>query len=186
MKSHRLHNILGEQKDQFLILCDENGKPTGQASREDCHVGEGKRHLAFMAYIYDADGRMIFARRGMKKTLWPGFWDAAVVSHVLKGETPESAALRRGKEELGVDVTFKIVGSFPYHANYDNRSENEYCYVLVGKTNDLAVANPVEISEIDFIDRDNLDRWIKDNKDQLPPWFQIAWRQFSKQITNNR
>lgn len=38
---------------EYLILCDEQGNPIGKATIEECHRGEGKRHLAFVIFIFN-------------------------------------------------------------------------------------------------------------------------------------
>ncbi|MDG7042372.1 MAG: NUDIX domain-containing protein, partial [Nitrososphaerota archaeon] len=129
-KSNPLHDLKGERKNQILVVVDRMGKPVGLANRETCHTGNGKPHLAFMAFIFDTAGNIILTRRSGSKSLWSGYWDASVVSHVLPGETPETAAQRRGKEEMGVDIKFSDAGAFYYFEKYGNGAENEYCHVL--------------------------------------------------------
>lgn len=182
MTNHHFHNLNGEQKEQLLIVCDKNGKPKGLATREECHRGEGKTHLAFAAFVFDKEGRIILSCRSKNKSLWPRFWDASVVSHILPDEKPEQAAKRRGKEELGIGAEFKNIGSFYYFAKYGENSENEYCYVLVGRTVSKIVYNPFEISEIKKIKLDILRKQLEINPDLFTPWLQIAFEMFSNRI----
>lgn len=183
---HKDHDLKGEQKSQLLQLVDDKGIVIGEASREECHKGEGKAHLAFMAFIFDENNNLMLTQRSSKKSLWNGYWDAAVVSHVLKGETVESAANRRGKEELGVDVTFKDVGAFYYKIKYGEYSENEYCHVLTGSTGLQIIPNEIEVASVKKISKDEFDEFYLNRKDQFTPWFHIAWEKYNKQITSNR
>lgn len=171
---HKLHDSRGERKEQILITVDKDGNRIGQASREECHKGEGKPHLAFMAFVLNKDNKIILTQRSGKKSLWTGFWDASVVSHVLAGETPEAAARRRGREELGIETDFMDLGAFYYHANYNGNSENEYCHVLIGKTNEKIYYNPIEIEEIRPIGKYELRKEIKVNPQIYTPWLKIA------------
>lgn len=173
-----LHDIKGERKNQLLILCDRVGKTIGTASREECHKGEGRTHLAFMAFVLK-DDKVVLTRRGKNKTLWPLFWDASVVSHVLPGETPEKAAARRSKEELGIAVKFTPVGSFFYKQRQDDYAENEFCYVLSGNTKEMVDANEIEIEEIIMLSKDEYTLFVKKEKINLTPWFKIVAEKFN-------
>ena len=174
LQKHILHNLSGEQKDQLLIITDKKGNKIGVATREECHKGEGKTHLAFVAFIIDSKERVLLTKRSKTKSLWGGYWDATVVSHVLPEETIEETAKRRGKEELGIEAEFKSIGAFYYFAKYGEDSENEYCHVLIGRTEKQVYPNPVEIEEIKKISLEGLLKDIKNNPDVYTPWIKIA------------
>ncbi len=176
--TNELHNLTGEKKDQLLITCDKKGNIIGQASREDCHKGKGKTHLAFMAFVQDTGGKIILTKRSKRKSLWGEFWDASVISHVLPEETVMEAAIRRGKEELGVKVDFKDLGAFYYNAKHGDSAENEYCHVLIGKTGLTVEPNPVEISEIKKLDFNQLTDELRKHPNAFTPWFKLSLEKF--------
>lgn len=175
---NNLHNLSGENRSQLLILVDKAGRPIGEASREDCHKGQGKAHLAFMAFIQDADGKIILTKRSKRKSLWSDFWDASVISHVLPGETVIEAAKRRGKEELGVEVDFRDLGAFYYFAGHGDSAENEYCHVLIGRTKLTVEPNPVEISEIKKMDYNQITEELRKHPNAYTPWFKLSLEKF--------
>ncbi|OGG17856.1 hypothetical protein A3D78_06660 [Candidatus Gottesmanbacteria bacterium RIFCSPHIGHO2_02_FULL_39_14] len=170
----KFHNLSGERKLQLLVLCDRQGHPLGTATRQECHQGEGKTHLAFIAFIVNSRKEILLTQRGRYKSLWPLYWDASTISHILPGETVEQAANRRGKEELGVDAQFQKIGSFFYTAKYLNRAENEYCYVLITKTDTAIDPNPKEIAQYKMITINNLKQDIKLHPNKYTPWLRIA------------
>lgn len=174
MDTHQFHDLKGEQRDQLLITCDKDGNPVGTATRQVCHEGEGKTHLAFMAFIYDEKGNIWMTKRCKRKSLWALFWDASTISHVLPGETVEEASRRRGREELGIDVDFRRIGEFHYFAKFDGNCENEFCYVLVGKTSDIPHANPVEVEEVKKIRASDLYEEVIHHETVYTPWLMIA------------
>lgn len=170
MTNNSLHDIRGERPDQILITCDKKGNITGSATRENCHKGNGLTHLAFMTFIVDDNDRVVLTKRSPQKSLWGNCWDASIVSHVLPGETVEAAASRRGKEELGVEARFSVAGSFFYQENYDDSSENEFCYILIGKTENPINPNEKEIAETKFLNQFELKKFFIDNAGSLTPW----------------
>lgn len=181
MKNHYLHDTAGERKDQLLITVDKSGNRIGEATREMCHKGEGKTHLAFMAFVITND-KIVLTKRAGRKSLWAGYWDASVVSHVLPDETVEEAAKRRGKEELGVEADFKNLGAFYYFANHENGVENEYCHVLIGQTLASITPNPVEIEEVKEISLEGLKKEIKQNQKDYTPWLILAIEKYGHKI----
>ena len=65
---------------------------------------------------------------------WGGYWANTCCSHPRQGETVAFAALRRLKEEVGLDASLKQIFSFEYHARFKELgSEHELCHVLLGK-----------------------------------------------------
>ena len=87
------------------------------------------------------------------------------------GKAVEEAAKRRGREELAVEADFRVVGSFFYQENYDDFSENEYCYILIGKTESPIYPNEKEIAETKFLNIFELEKFCLDNAQKLTPWF---------------
>lgn len=172
--SNHMHDLSGERKDQKLQLTDQTGTVIGCATREECHMGDGKTHLAFMALLINKDGNFILTKRSGRKSLWANFWDASIVSHVLPGETVVEAAKRRCREELGIDADFTDLGAFVYREKHGDSSENEYCHVLTGRTEDETDPNPVEISGIKPVTGEELKRDIKIHTDKYTPWLKLA------------
>lgn len=173
-----LHNLSGEQKKQLLIVTDKKGQATGVATREECHKGKGKTHLAFVAILFDKKGRIILTKRSNNKSLFPGYWDASYASHVLVGETLKQAARRRGREELGIEVKLKNLGAFYYFAKFKKMAENEYCYVLVGKIDSDVYPNLIEVEEIKRITYLELKKEINKSPKLFTPWLKIALQKF--------
>jgi isopentenyl-diphosphate delta-isomerase len=174
MTNNNLHDLRGERRDQFLITVDKSGNPIGTATRAQCHDGSGMPHMAFMAFVIDSQKNIVLTKRSSQKSLWAGFWDASVVSHVLPGETVEEAAHRRGKEELGVQVEFKNIGAFYYFAKHGESAENEYCFVLVGMSSEKIDPNPVEISEMKTVSYTQLIQMNEKERNHLAPWLSLA------------
>lgn len=172
--SNQMHDLTGERKDQLLQLTDQKGVVIDTATREECHKGSGKTHLAFMAILINKDGKFILTRRSDKKSLWAKYWDASVVSHVLPGETVVEAAKRRCREELGVEADFTVFGAFVYQEKHGESCENEYCHVLTGKTGKEVDPNPIEICEIKLVTREELFRDLKIQSDKFTPWLKLA------------
>jgi isopentenyl-diphosphate delta-isomerase len=175
--------VSGQQQEvEWLVLVDDNDKELGLDTRENCHKGMGRRHRAFVVFLYDKDGRMLLQRRSMKKKLWPAFWDVSVTSHVYKGESYEGAGIRRSRQELGVEVKkLDRKLDYTYFAKFGDYCENEFCVLLTGKLEGVPQPNPDEIMETKYVTMDDLAADMSKNPDQYTPWFKIAFDSCTRQ-----
>ena len=142
----------------------------------------GRRHRAFVVFLYDTGGKMLLQRRSMKKKLWPAFWDVSVTSHVYEGETYEAAGIRRSRQELNVEVkSLDRKLDYTYFAKFGDYCENEFCVLLTGKLEGVPDPNPDEIMETRYVTHEELAKDMSRNPDQYTPWFKIAFDRYTKQ-----
>jgi len=100
----------GERFDVY----DEDGRPLGQAARQDVHR-KGLWHHTFHCWLVrrSADGRasVLFQRRSDSKDTNPGKFDITVAGHLTAGETVRDA-VREMEEEIGWTVPFERLVPF--------------------------------------------------------------------------
>ena len=176
VKSLKVH-CLGDSMDEYVILVDQNDHPIGKEEKVKCHLPNGKLHRAFTALIFNGEGKLLLTKRSDRKMLWPGYWDGTVASHPMESETYVSSAERRMPEEIGIDCKMNYMNKFEYHVPYkDIGSENEICGTLIGIVDDFDETCLIkdEISEIKWIDPDELKNELQQNMDVYCPWMVIA------------
>ena len=162
---------------EYVILVDQNDNPIGKEDKVKCHLPNGKLHRAFTALIFNNEGKLLLTKRSDKKMLWPGYWDGTVASHPRESETYVSSAERRMPEEIGIVCKMNYMNKFEYHVPYkDVGSENEICGTLIGIIDgfDETCLIKDEISEIKWIDPDELKNELEQNMDVYCPWMVIA------------
>lgn len=160
--------------NEELILVDHNDNPIGTASREECHKGMGKRHRAFVVFLFDKDGRVLLQFRSESK-LGGNRWDVTATSHVRNGETYETAADRCLKYELGMSVPLEKIGAFTYTERYDGFSENEYCAALIGKYDGELKPNAAEMDKVEYFALDNVKNDLNKSPSNYTKWFRDAF-----------
>jgi len=164
-----------KNKEQMLILVDENDMPTGEYAEKDrCHRGQGIHHRAFVIVLFDDKGRVFLQLR--KHVRWDKYWDIAATSHVLHkdsgNESYKEAAERALFDELGVkNVKFVNIGGFNYFAKYNLQCENEYCAVLVGRYKGEKIqANKNIAYDTKWIDESEFVEDVNKDPDKYTPW----------------
>ena len=175
-KSLKAH-YSGDRMEEYVILVDQNDNPIGKEEKVKCHLPNGKLHRAFSALIFDGEGKLLLTKRSAGKMLWPNEWDGTVASHPRESETYVSSAERRMPEEIGIVCKMNYVNKFEYHVPYkDIGSENEICGTLIGTIDNFDNSRLIkdEISDVKWINPDELKNELKQNRDIYCPWMVIA------------
>jgi len=176
VKNLKVH-YSGEKMEEYVILVDQDDNPIGKEDKVKCHLPNGKLHRAFTALIFNGDGKLLLTKRSEGKMLWPNDWDGTVASHPRESETYVSSAERRMPEEIGISCKMDYVNKFEYHVPYkDIGSENEICGTLIGTVDNFDNSCMIkdEISEVKWINPDELKNELEQNKDVYCPWMVIA------------
>lgn len=162
--------------DQRIIVCDDNGIPTGEyIPKEVGHTGLGKHHLAITVLLVNSQGKVLLQKRKHKR--FDGFWDltgATDLYHLESGqdESFEDATLRCIKREYNVDSisNLKNLGGFNYFARWNGMCENEYCCLLVGEYDGEIRMDPNVGYEYKWVDKEEFLKDIEDNPQNYTPW----------------
>lgn len=173
------HRIVSSEEER-LILVDEDDREVGSLDKGACHDGAGVLHRAFSLFIFDAEGRLLLQQRSGGKRLWPLYWSNSCCSHPRVGETMEQATSRRLREELDIGAELEFVFKFSYEARYDESgSENELCWVFLGRTSDAPAPNSHEIAGLRWVDPRDLQAELDRGPAGFTPWFKLEWRRLA-------
>jgi len=169
--------------EQEVIAVDADDQEQDTVNRLDAHTGDGVRHRAFTALVFDGEGRILLAQRAPEKRLWDTHWDGTVASHPRPGQTQKEACRQRLVDELGITTDqysdLRVTDKFEYKRYYENAGlEWEVCAVLKLTLDDTAI-DPTE-SEVAgrlWVDYDHLHESPQSYRQlRLCPWFEIAMR----------
>ena len=159
--------------EELFDVLDEKGNYTGRIeTREVCHK-EGLWHKATTVCIINSKNQVLLQKRSKNKKLWPNMLDITAGGHVLAGEFGFESIIRETKEELGIDIDRKdmifIGSSLSQNIKGDikNNHINEYYIVLKDIDEKDIKLQEEEVSEVKWIDKDEIIRRIKNNYDGI-------------------
>lgn len=139
------------------MLLDEAGRAVGTAPKAQVHDADTPLHLAFSLYVFRAGGELLLTRRAASKATFPGLWTNTVCGHPGPGEPVDAAAVRRARDELGLELAASrlVLPRFSYRAEMDGVVEHELCPVLVATLPAGAVSAPDPAE----VDQTRWERW---------------------------
>lgn len=160
---------------ELVVLVDESGTPTGTADKATVHTAATPLHLAFSCHVLDAEGHVLVTRRALAKRTWPGVWTNSFCGHPAPGESLADAVLRRGRFELGIEVTDieQVLPDFRYRAtDASGLVENEICPVVVAHLapGSAIRPNPDEVMDHAWVPTTDLLRAVESAPWALSPW----------------
>lgn len=162
--------------EESLIVVDQKDNIIGYENKIKCHEDEGILHRAFSILIFNDQKQLLLQKRSNQKLLWPLYWSNSVCSHPHPGESYKEGAIRRLKEELGLTTGLTLLYKFQYQARFKNiGAEKEMCCVYIGKTNGTVRANPEEIAEWKYVNREMLNNHVMNRPQLYTPWFKMEW-----------
>jgi isopentenyl-diphosphate delta-isomerase len=162
--------MLTRSDDEPLILVDERNRARGSAGKTAVHR-EGLLHRAFSIFIVDGPGRILLQRRHPQKYHSGGLWANSCCGHPRPTERTMVAARRRLNEELGISEPLSLGFCARYQADLDHgMTENEFVYVYFGPLNSAPRPDPAEISQLEFLSLDEVQRRIKQRPEAFAAW----------------
>lgn len=157
-------------KDKVMLV-DENNKYIAKMDKYEAHKHPAKLHQAVSVWLINDKNQVLMQRRSAHKIVGAGWWANAICGNVRPSEIYSACALRRLKEEIGIEnVQLKPVYKFKYKA-YCNETYGEYEFdqVYVGKFNGEPVLNQDEVTETVWISLEELVKNITINAACVSP-----------------
>jgi isopentenyl-diphosphate Delta-isomerase len=158
-------------EEELVILVDKQDKEIGLIPKIEAHK-KALLHRAISVFIFNSNGEWLLQRRAFTKYHSSGLWTNTCCTHPLPGETNIDAAIRRLKQEMGMQCSIMELFSFTYKEALDNElTEYEFDHVFIGITDSIPKINPNEVTEFKYIKYNELFLDIKTNPNHYTVWF---------------
>ena len=113
------------------------------------------------------------------------FDEAEKLSSGFTQKMPESIAktgIAKERDRKGMEAELEFVYKFSYQAKFDNQgSENELCWVYLGKCGEQVQPNETEIAGTRFVAAEQLEAELEKTPAQFTPWFKMEWQHLRTQ-----
>ncbi|MES2679084.1 MAG: isopentenyl-diphosphate Delta-isomerase [Bacteroidota bacterium] len=157
-----------------VILVDEFDKPLGSMEKMEAHR-KGVLHRAFSVFIFNSKGQMLLQQRAFDKYHSGGLWTNTCCSHPRPGEQTRTAAERRLKEEMGMELALDFKTNFTYKAVFSNSlTEHEFDHVFTGTSDSEPLINKDEVESYQWLSLDDIKKHIASDPGKFTEWFKIA------------
>ncbi|MDE1873708.1 MAG: isopentenyl-diphosphate Delta-isomerase [Candidatus Micrarchaeota archaeon] len=157
--------------NQKVILVDESDREMGLEDKLAAHRNGAKLHRALSVMVFNGGGETLLQQRAMGKYHTQGRWSNTCCSHPYPGESPEHAAHRRLKEEMGFDCELNEAFVFTYRADVGNGlTEHEYDHVFFGTYDEEPKPDLEEAMAYRWESLENLQKELKENPGRFTPW----------------
>jgi isopentenyl-diphosphate delta-isomerase len=165
-----------------VILVAENDEAIGEMEKMEAHK-KGLLHRAFSVFIFNTKGELLLQQRALDKYHSGGLWTNTCCSHPRPGENTIDAAIRRLREEMGMETEIQPLFSFIYRAEFDNDLiEHEFDHVFSGVSDLLPIINKDEVASWKYISMEDLTADMETNPTNYTAWFKIIFSQYQKEI----
>ncbi|HSW96800.1 MAG TPA: isopentenyl-diphosphate Delta-isomerase [Candidatus Saccharimonadales bacterium] len=158
--------------EEQVVLVNEQNEVIGTAEKLTAHNGNTPLHRGISVFLFDTNGNLLLQQRSRKKKTWPLVWSNSCCGHPRLDETSIGTAKRRLAYELGItDAELTVVlPNYKYKFEKDGIYENEFCPVMIGRTDQQPTINSEEIEAIQWISWQNWLQEIEKNPEKYSPW----------------
>ncbi|KEO54289.1 isopentenyl-diphosphate Delta-isomerase [Thioclava pacifica] len=146
---------------------------------------KGLRHRAVSIFVMDGD-QILLQKRSAAKIHSPGRWSNTCCSHPNWGERPEQCAVRRLRDELGIE------GLYPAHADrVEYRTEVDGglvehevvdVYIAFARPGMAVKPDPKEVSDTRWVGLYDLAAEVKRHPDRFSNWLRIYMQKHMDRI----
>jgi isopentenyl-diphosphate Delta-isomerase len=170
-------------KDEYVVLVDELDNELGTMEKMSAHR-QAALHRAISIFLFNSKGELLLQQRAQDKYHSGGLWTNTCCSHPRWKEEVKSAAVRRLKEEMGMQTELQYLSQIIYKAELNNGlHESELDHVFIGFSDELPLINPVEVADYKYMGIAEVEEWMKKEPGQFTEWFKIL---FKKVVTEAR
>ncbi len=146
---------------------------------------KGLRHKAVSVFVMNRD-KVLIQQRALSKYHTPGLWANTCCTHPLWDEVPESCAIRRLEEELGITGLYpSFRDQIEYRADVGGGMiEHEVVDIFLAEAPlDLKVVpNPEEVADTKWISFYDLAAEVKRRPELYTAWLQIYLNEHADRI----
>lgn len=149
-----------------IQLVTEDGRPSGTATSPFDAIKQGRIRLVSRVVLTDGNDNFLLQKRAKDMRMYPDCWDISAAGHVDEGETPEQAAKRELREEIGLDIDLQFIATYydSLKIKFYNMVFKSYSYIYSAKVDKNKIkiqAEPTEVAYTQWFSRSEVEKLIQ-------------------------
>ena len=163
---------MSERKN--VLLVNEEDEIQGIEDKLIAHQAPSQRHRAFSIFLFNKNNELLLQKRASHKYHAANLWSNTCCSHPQLGEDTLDSAKLRLLEELGIEAELKFLKKVEYKSHITaDLYEWEIDHLFTGIFEGKIYLNPEEVSEVTWINLDDLASELINNPSAYTPWLHI-------------
>ena len=151
--------IDSQQEGELLTVYDADGTPCGARPRAVVHAQGLFHHVChlWVVGVWNGVRGVWLQQRALDRPLYPGGFDLTATGHIDPDESPETAALREAREEVGLRLAAAaLVAGGSYRQRYargeDGGFDDELAFAFLARLDGVPpFAAGAEVADIAFV-----------------------------------
>lgn len=156
--------------EELFDVVDKHNRVIDVMPRSEVHR-LGLRHRAAHIFLFRSDGRMLIHLRTANKEEFPSVWTSSASGHVAAGEGYQESAVRELAEELQIDADVRRLAAFAACSD----TSNEFTELFLAVSDADVVADPLEISDVQWLFPREIDERVQSDPDSFSPAFRLLF-----------
>lgn len=159
-----------------IVLVNSHDEEVGLMDKLEAHQ-KGLLHRAVSIFLFNSEGKLLLQQRAKTKYHSEGLWTNTACSHPYPGETTLNAAIRRLKEEMGIEASLLKAFQFTYRAEFKNGLvEHEYDHVYVGSSDIAPDPDPDEVMDYMYLSMEEIENKLNTTPELFTEWFKLCYK----------
>jgi isopentenyl-diphosphate delta-isomerase len=160
---------------EMIDIYDELGQKSGKTEEKYEAHRNALIHKGVCVWIINSNDEILLQTRN-SQVMFPNMMDISFSGHIQAGETSLEAAIREGKEELGIDLEIdklQYLFSCREYGEVDGYFENEIDDVFLYRTDILLEEYSFcdnEVKEVSYVSLEKLKIMVETNSTMLMPY----------------
>ena len=146
---------------------------------------KGLRHKAVSVFVLDGEN-VLLQRRALTKYHTPGLWANTCCTHPEWGEAPAACAVRRLREELGIEHLYPAFrDTVEYRADVGNgliEHEVVDIFTAIAERKMKVSPNPEEVAQVEWVGFYDLTAEVARRPERFVPWLRIYLQEHKDRI----
>lgn len=166
--------------EEIFDVVDEHDGVIGQAPRSVVHA-QGMLHRAVHIFVLNSADELLVHLRSATRDEYPLKWTSSASGHVSAGESYDEAAPRELAEELGLSAELTRLHKF----SACPATANEHTVLYLARSDQPPTFQAAEIADGEFLSIPAIERQLDESPSRFTPPFQLLFRWFLENHSDN-